>query len=281
MQAVGDTEAQADDVGDFDNGAAIKVYQQLITQLPPLNRQLLLYILDLLAVFASKSDLNRMTSANLSAIFQPGLLSHPAHDMSPAEYRLSQDVLIFLIENQDHFLIGMTGTAADDKTKQEVEAGTPRPTTPTTPLHGRTKSNIVRSSSNGSAAAEDVRKYGGIRRNASVSSKHSRHSNSAPSSAGSPYATPHSASTPTSRTSSTRRTSSSSGCSPTTHRSPLPIAGSSTSWPRRAPSSSDVPRRNGRFVRSRAESRRSGIPTRCSSGSSTRRSGCCRPMART
>jgi hypothetical protein len=197
MQAVGDTEAQAEDVGDFDNDAAIKVYQQLITQLPPLNRQLLLYILDLLAVFASKSDLNRMTSANLSAIFQPGLLSHPTHDMSPAEYRLSQDVLIFLIENQDHFLIGMTGTAADDKTVQEVEAGTPRPTTPTTPSHGRTKSNIARSPSNGSAAAEDVRKYGGIRRNVSVSSKHSRHSNGAPSSTGSPYATPHAASTPT------------------------------------------------------------------------------------
>jgi GTPase-activating protein SAC7 len=197
MQAVGDTEAQADDVGDFDNEAAIRVYQQLITQLPALNRQLLLYILDLLAVFASKSDLNRMTSANLSAIFQPGLLSHPSHDMSPAEYRLSQDVLIFLIENQDHFLIGMTGTAADDKTMREVQAGTPRPSTPTTPLHGRSKSNVARSPSNGSAGAEDVRKYGGIRRNVSVSSKHSRHSNGAPSSTSSPYATPLAATTPT------------------------------------------------------------------------------------
>ncbi|KAI9764216.1 MAG: hypothetical protein M1840_008606 [Geoglossum simile] len=195
MQAVGDTEA--DDVGDFDNEAAIKVYQQLITQLPPLNRQLLLYILDLLAVFASKSDLNRMTSGNLSAIFQPGLLSHPSHDMSPAEYRLSQDVLIFLIENQDHFLIGMTEPAADDKTMREVQAGTPRPSTPTTPLHGRSKSTVGRSPSNGSAGAEDVRKFGGIRRNVSVSSKHSRHSNGAPSSTGSPYATPLAASTPT------------------------------------------------------------------------------------
>src|ERR1700761_9381080 len=33
---------------------AIRSYQRLISQLPPLNRQLLLYILDLLAVFASK-----------------------------------------------------------------------------------------------------------------------------------------------------------------------------------------------------------------------------------
>ncbi|EMC99001.1 hypothetical protein BAUCODRAFT_65149, partial [Baudoinia panamericana UAMH 10762] len=115
-QAVGPSEAQSPSVGDFDDKSAIKAYQNLITELPPLNRQLLLYILDLLAVFASKSDLNKMTTANLSAIFQPGILSHPHHDMAPQEYRLSQDVLIFLIENQDSFLIGMQGTEADPET---------------------------------------------------------------------------------------------------------------------------------------------------------------------
>ena len=61
------------------------------------------------------------------AIFQPGILSHPQHAMAPDEYKLSQDVLIFLIENQDHFLIGMQGTAADEKTVQEVESGPPTP----------------------------------------------------------------------------------------------------------------------------------------------------------
>ncbi|KAF7616832.1 hypothetical protein AFLA_004885 [Aspergillus flavus NRRL3357] len=126
----------------FDHAKAVAAYQQLIRELPPLNKQLLLYILDLLAVFASKSDQNRMTSANLSAIFQPGLLSHPQHDMSPEEYKLSQDVLIFLIENQDHFLFGMNGTAADEATVKEVEG------------------------------------FGSLRRNVSVSSKNSRNSNS-------------------------------------------------------------------------------------------------------
>ena len=92
-QAVGHIEAQSPSVGDFDHETAIKVYQNLITELPPLNRQLLLYILDLLAVFASKSDLNKMTTANLAAIFQPGILSHPNHDMAPQEYRLSQETL--------------------------------------------------------------------------------------------------------------------------------------------------------------------------------------------
>ena len=82
----------------------------------PLHRQLLLYLLDMLAVFLNKSDHNKMTTPKLAAIFQPGILSHPQHSLSPTEQQLSQDVLSFLVENQDSFLIGMAGTAADDKT---------------------------------------------------------------------------------------------------------------------------------------------------------------------
>lgn len=157
----------------------IQTYQQLITELPPLNRQLLLYILDLLAVFASKSDENRMNSANLAAIFQPGMLSHPQHDMAPGEYRLSQDVLVFLIENQDHFLIGMRGTAADEQTVQDVQkGGTPPPGTPNTISR---KSGVARSASDASAGADSLRRQGGVRRNVSINSRHSRHSNGAPS----------------------------------------------------------------------------------------------------
>jgi GTPase-activating protein SAC7 len=159
-------DGQSPSIGGFDLDAAIKRYQQLITQLPPLNRQLLLYILDLLAVFASKSDLNKMTTPNLSAIFQPGILSHPDHDMAPNEYRLSQDVLIFLIENQDHFLIGMQGTAADQKTVQEVESGPPTPQVRT--AGGKLSKTLGRTGSSAS-------KYSGIiRRSVSVSSRKSR-----------------------------------------------------------------------------------------------------------
>ncbi|KAF9887733.1 hypothetical protein FE257_009686 [Aspergillus nanangensis] len=166
------------ETGAFDHAKAVASYQQLIRELPPLNKQLLLYILDLLAVFASKSDQNRMPSANLSAIFQPGLLSHPQHDMSPDEYKLSQDVLIFLIENQDHFLFGMNGTAADEQTMKEVEGGggggglAPPPAT---------HSGVRRSVSSASAGADSFRKFGGLRRNVSVSSKNSRNSNNTPS----------------------------------------------------------------------------------------------------
>lgn len=174
-EAVGPLEGQSPSTGGFDPDAAVRTYQHHIKELPSLNRQLLLYILDLLAVFAAKSDVNKMTTHNLAAIFQPGILSHPQHDMSPADYRLSQDVLIFLIDNQDHFLIGMEGTAVDEGTVKHIESGpsTPQAMTPTTP--GRNGTGIGRSiSAASSAGAESVRKYSGVRRNVSTSSKRSR-----------------------------------------------------------------------------------------------------------
>ncbi|KAH6984902.1 hypothetical protein BKA56DRAFT_631176 [Ilyonectria sp. MPI-CAGE-AT-0026] len=175
-QAVGDAEGPQF-VEHFNEISAIEEYQRLITELPPLNRQLLLYILDLLAVFAAKADENRMNSQNLAAIFQPGMLSHPAHAMAPEEYRLNQCVIIFLIENQDHFLIGMQGTAADEKTKKEVESGHTSnpmiPIIPTTPNPNRNPS-IGRSASNASAGANSVRRDGKVRRNRSVSSRNSK-----------------------------------------------------------------------------------------------------------
>ncbi|PTD04481.1 Rho-GTPase-activating protein 5 [Fusarium culmorum] len=160
-QAVGDAEGPQF-VENFNEKAAII-------------QQLLLYILDLLAVFAAKADENRMNSQNLAAIFQPGMLSHPAHAMAPEEYRLNQCVIIFLIENQDHFLIGMQGTAADEKTKKEVESGTP--SGPLTPQPAR-QTSLGRSASNASAGANSVRRDGKLRRNRSVSSRNSRNDGS-------------------------------------------------------------------------------------------------------
>ncbi|KAF2025339.1 RhoGAP-domain-containing protein [Setomelanomma holmii] len=190
-EAVGHIEGQSPSTGGFDPDAAVRVYQHLIKGLPSLNRQLLLYILDLLAVFAAKSDVNKMTTHNLAAIFQPGILSHPQHDMSPADYRLSQDVLIFLIDNQDHFLIGMEGTAVDEGTVKHIESGptTPQAWTPTTP--GRNNSGIGRSASTtSSAGAESVRKFNGVRRNVSTSSKRSRQSGAVPSPITPAFSTP-------------------------------------------------------------------------------------------
>lgn len=182
LHMAGDTEAQAPDIEHFDHNAAIATYQRVIKELPALNRQLLLYILDLLAVFAAKAELNRMNSANLAAIFQPGMLSHPDHDMVPDEYLLSQEVLVFLIEHQDSFLVGMSGTAADDKTVQEVQSGGTRPRNSQSPSTPRTpQAALGRSASNASGGADSLRKFGVLRRNVSVSSKTSRGSITAPS----------------------------------------------------------------------------------------------------
>lgn len=110
-----------------------------------------------------------MNASNLAAIFQPGLINHPDHDMSPGDYKLSQDVLVFLITNQDHFLLGMRGNAeneaVDNLSIPQVVA------TPSSPR--RSKTLIDRSPSTSSAAADDIRKHGNLRRNVSVTSRRS------------------------------------------------------------------------------------------------------------
>jgi hypothetical protein len=78
---------------------AIKDYCELIDQLPILNQQLLLYILDLLFTFSKESEYNLMPAVNLASIFQPSILSHPSHNMAPQQYHLSRAVTQFLIEN--------------------------------------------------------------------------------------------------------------------------------------------------------------------------------------
>ena len=46
-----------------------------------------------------------MHFTDLAVIFRPGLMSHPTHELSPTEHRLSQEVLEFLIEHQDWFML--------------------------------------------------------------------------------------------------------------------------------------------------------------------------------
>ncbi|RLV92825.1 GTPase-activating protein SAC7 [Spathaspora sp. JA1] len=78
--------------------AAINEYKELVNDLPIASRQLLFYIMDLLAMVQNHSQENLMSSRNLAAIFQPSILSHPNHDLDPVEYALSQLVVEFLIQ---------------------------------------------------------------------------------------------------------------------------------------------------------------------------------------
>ncbi|KAI0027876.1 Rho GTPase activation protein, partial [Vararia minispora EC-137] len=90
-----------------DQDEVIATYKRLIARLPRANQYLLLYVLDLLSVFARKSDKNLMTAQNLAVIFRPGIMSHPSHELTPAEHHLSQDVLEFLIAHQDWFMLSV------------------------------------------------------------------------------------------------------------------------------------------------------------------------------
>lgn len=83
---------------------ALMIYQSLIYALPRSSRQLLLYLIDLISVFSANSEQNRMTNYNLTAIFQPSLLTIKEHDMSPEEAQVSRAVLQFLTENSARLL---------------------------------------------------------------------------------------------------------------------------------------------------------------------------------
>jgi hypothetical protein len=95
--------------GLFDSEKAVGLYQGLIAELPPINRHVLLCILDMLASYKVKAS-------GLAVLFQPGLLkARGAKRRDPIETRLSQKVLIFLVDNQASFPLGLPGTALYDK----------------------------------------------------------------------------------------------------------------------------------------------------------------------
>ncbi|KAI9032928.1 hypothetical protein CLU79DRAFT_728803 [Phycomyces nitens] len=82
----------------------ITAFRSLIRKLPLAHQHLLLYLLDMLNVFAQNSCVNRMDASNLAAMFCPAILSHPSQN-TPISYVVSQRVIEFLIEF--HSLFGM------------------------------------------------------------------------------------------------------------------------------------------------------------------------------
>lgn len=79
-----------------------------VTALPPENKATLRHILKLLALFASKSNLNRMTTAKLATQFQPGILAPPRDAMNIAATQLCQQVLRLLIDGQGCITVSTT-----------------------------------------------------------------------------------------------------------------------------------------------------------------------------
>lgn len=103
----GEHDENTDISENFDENTTIQTYQTLINEMPALSRQLLLYLLDMLAVFASRSEVNMMTTQRLAAVFQPAVLRQDQNRCLVSDKQLSQDVLDFLIQHQENFLIGL------------------------------------------------------------------------------------------------------------------------------------------------------------------------------
>jgi hypothetical protein len=100
--------------GSFDSEKAVGLYQDLIAELPPINRHVLLYILDILALYTVKAS-------ELAALFQPGLLkARGIKRRDLIETRLSQKVLTFLVDNQASFPLGLPGTALYDESHDSL-----------------------------------------------------------------------------------------------------------------------------------------------------------------
>lgn len=95
-------------------------YADLFQTLPPIQKRVLFYLLDLLAMFSMKSEFNRMPAKNLAAIFQPSILSHPSHDMNPEEYAVNSLVIESMITYSHKILINIQNEKKGQTTSKEV-----------------------------------------------------------------------------------------------------------------------------------------------------------------
>jgi hypothetical protein len=82
----------------------VRTYQSAIRDLPSLNRQMLLYLLDAFAVFVSQSDLNGATTDHIVDMYHPVFFEDNLYDVE--KIVRNKFALKFLIDNQDHFLVG-------------------------------------------------------------------------------------------------------------------------------------------------------------------------------
>ncbi|KAJ1661462.1 GTPase activating protein (GAP) for Rho1p, partial [Coemansia sp. RSA 25] len=96
-------------------------YSLLIGRMTPESRHTLLYMLELLSVFARPDNCARtlMNASNLAAVLQPCLLVHPGQVANPHEYSKAKDVVEFLIEHASelHTAGGSSAVSRRDQTE--------------------------------------------------------------------------------------------------------------------------------------------------------------------
>lgn len=147
----------------FSEDDAFSTIQQSISELPPVNRQLLVYLLDIAAVFASKAYRNKMTPARIVAAFQPSLLAREASTgMSVLDHVRAADTLVFMVENQDKFLMDAHG--------ELIQMADPATTTSTRDQTEIASETEMRRTHNFRTRLQDV-KHGGNGTQAKLSAK--------------------------------------------------------------------------------------------------------------
>jgi hypothetical protein len=92
---------------------ALAMLTEYIAEIPPVSRELLFYLMDLLQVLADCSYANQMTTPRLVAAFQPSLLARePSIGMSAYDHRQAADTLVFMIESGFHIEVDMGSHAS-------------------------------------------------------------------------------------------------------------------------------------------------------------------------
>lgn len=125
---------------------AVAQFKGLINSLPPASQHIFFYVLDLLGVFARRSEQNLMPASNLATIFQPGLLRYQPTTTAPseddkdavrlhieadaAEHKKSQEVLEFLIQNQSSFELELPPHVVAGKKMNKRKSATPKGSIP-------------------------------------------------------------------------------------------------------------------------------------------------------
>lgn len=170
----------------------VNAYQGLLDQLPQDHQYLLLYLLDLLALFVQNCKATRMDASNLASVFTPGILCSPEHAMNPAHYKKSQRVVQFLIEHHEHFSMpkkawylvdNAAPTTASPNKETSIQTDPSHHTLPTPPPRRGTPLDVYRrqqqelnrlsfASSTGSLGEE--RKMKSLSRSRTVPSKRAR-----------------------------------------------------------------------------------------------------------
>ncbi|WVQ82115.1 hypothetical protein IAT38_004243 [Cryptococcus sp. DSM 104549] len=147
--------------GEMTEEEAVRDYKKLIQELPKDNSFLLLYILDILSLIDKNSTKNMMHASNLALLFQPGTLSHPRYLANHEARMVDQAVLVFLIEHQDQFLMGMPLVKTTKKRKEKKgkktarrSPGRSRPASPPRPVLVRAESDLMLPSDSDDEAPE-------------------------------------------------------------------------------------------------------------------------------